>query len=329
MKSALYLLAAFLPFRVLPIQVSTPAKAQNPRIEPHQDYDTDLYWEFNLDQDEAQYVDRCEIIQYENLNVQLTCGIIRSHLRAYDYGAALEAARSIRPFLNERTWKLLESAKMRLTLNWRALDYETKQMFGLSGSNHHRNDLAEQLLWLQLKQKRGDLSDFLRGLTPALFALLRVAVEEKCGYPLSKYCDRFEKLHRDRLEMDELGRRMLSMLENRGRKFDSAFLISAHYAAILVAEAIRAPWAQKLLTLRAIEEQLRNRVAHTITCVDEAWIRREQKSGTPMSSSEIMALLRGAVQDLNDDPDRPLKQKLLIRWDSYDRLNRELEQMLP
>lgn len=43
MKSALYLLAAFLPFPVLPVQTATPVRAQNPRLEPHLDYDVELY----------------------------------------------------------------------------------------------------------------------------------------------------------------------------------------------------------------------------------------------------------------------------------------------
>lgn len=71
MKNALYLLAFLLPFPVLPVQTSTPVKAQNPRLEPHEDhedYDIDLHWAFNMDNEE--YIDRCQECHYENLNVQ-------------------------------------------------------------------------------------------------------------------------------------------------------------------------------------------------------------------------------------------------------------------
>ena len=65
MKSALYLLAAFLPFPVLPVQTATPVKAQNPRLEPRMEYDVDLYWECNLDNED--YIDRCREGQYEKI----------------------------------------------------------------------------------------------------------------------------------------------------------------------------------------------------------------------------------------------------------------------
>ena len=53
-------------------------------------------------------------------------------------------------------------------LNWRSIKPEVKGELGLLGSSQRRIELAEYLLWLQMKQRRGDLADFLRGLTPGL-----------------------------------------------------------------------------------------------------------------------------------------------------------------
>ena len=161
MKSALYLLAAFLPFPVLPVQTATPVKAQNPRLEPRMEYDVDLYWECNLDNED--YIDRCREGQYENLNLQLQKRNISAHLRAYDYAAALAVAEPIRALLNPGAVALLEAARARVELNWRSIKPEVKGELGLLGSSQRRIELAEYLLWLQMKQRRGDLADFLRG----------------------------------------------------------------------------------------------------------------------------------------------------------------------
>ncbi len=203
MKSALYLLAAFLPFPVLPVQTATPTKAQNLRLEPHTEYDTDLYWECNLDNED--YIDRCQECRYENLNLQLQKESILTHLNAYDYAAALTAAKTVRPLLSPHCYDLLEAARLRLEMNWRAMKPAVKMELGLLNRPQKRIDLEEYLLWLQMKQKREDLADFLRGLTPGLYELLKLAVEEKAGYPVSSYCDSKGRFCRDWMTEDSMG----------------------------------------------------------------------------------------------------------------------------
>lgn len=291
MKNALNLLAFLLPFPVTPVQVSTPVKAQNPRLEPHQEYDTDLYWEFDLDQNENTYEDRCSVIQHQNLNAQLQLEAISAHLRAYDYAAALDVAGHIRPFLTDHAYSLLQAAKARIELDWNAIKPEIKKELGLSGSNKRRINLAEYLLWLQMKQKRGDLADFLRGFTPALFELLRIAVEERAGYPLSQYCSKYGRLIPELMRGDEIGTDLLTILEANGKTLDrSVFLISAHYCDVIRARCASKLWADPLLQLRDVEEGIRNIAAHTIAKVTEEKIR-EDLSDLSLSSHGIVKLL--------------------------------------
>ena len=324
MKNALNLLAFLLPFPVIPVQVSTPVKAQNPRLEPHQEYDTDLYWEFNLDQNESTYEDRCCVVQYHNLNAQLQLETISAHLWAYDYTAALSVAGRIRPFLTDRAYELLKTAKARIELDWNAIKPEFKKELGLSGSNKGRINLSEYLLWLQMKQKRGDLADFLRGLTPALFELLRVAVEERSGYLLSQYCNRYGRLVPEWMRRDKTGADLLTVLEANGKTLDHpVFLISAHYCDVIKARCASKPWADPLLRLRDVEEGIRNITAHTITKVTEEKIRIDSK----LSSREIVELLRDAVQKLNEDGSDSSK-KITINWGAYDAMNQIIEQAL-
>lgn len=322
MKSALYLLAAFLPFPVLPVQTATPVRAQNPRLEPHMDYDVELYWECDLDNED--YIDRCQECRYENLNLQLQKESVRAHLRSYDYAAALTVAKPSQALFSPKTLGLLEAAKVRGELNWRSIRPEWKRELGLAGSSLSRINIAEYLLWLRMKQRRGDLADFLRGLTPGLFELLKLAAEEKGGYPVSSYCDSFGRFCRDRMTGDDMGQELLRLLEIPGRSLDRTFLSSSHYAAILEKKCPSEPWAAPLLQLRKIEEKIRNLAAHTITRVDENWLKDKGVS----SSREIMELLKTAVRLLNQDDGRPLTPKLAIDWGAYDVMNRMIEESL-
>lgn len=319
MKSALYLLAAFLPFPVLPIQTATPVKAQNPRLEPHTEYDIDLYWECNLDNED--YIDRCQECRYENLNAQLQKESILAHLRSYDYSAALTVAEPIRPLLSPRAYGLLESAKTRVELNWRSIKPEWKTELGLTGSAQSRINLAEYLLWLQMKQQREDLADFLRGLTPGLYELLKLAVEEKAGYPVSKYCDSTGRFCRAWMTENDMGQELIRLLENQDRNLDKTFLSSWHYVTILEKTCALEPWALPLLQLRKIEAMVRNLAAHTVTRVDEKWLQEKGR----VSSQEILKLLRNAVLLLNQDHGKPLTPKLAIDWGAYRVMNEKIE----
>lgn len=325
MKSALYLLAAFLPYKVLPVQVSTPNKKQNYNLK--KDYDTEYYWGLDLDREPARYVDRCATVEYQNLNFQLRLQDIQAHLDAYDYEAALTVAKEIKAFLNPHALDLLESARNRILLNWRrGVKPELQKELGLAGSNigEGKTDLIEYLLWLQMKQERGDLADFLRGLTPALFYLLKIAVEEKLGYPLEKNYGKSGKLQVDKLNKDEMGEEVQKILQKKvlsgshGSPNFSSFL----YITFLESKDQGQSWISPLLQLRKVEESVRNRAAHQITRCDEAWIKEKLKAVGPLDSAGIMKLVKDAVNKLNEDSSG--KSLLRVDWSAYKNMNRKI-----
>ena len=323
MKSALYLLAKFLNFPVLPVQTTTPVKAQNPRLEPHADYDAELYWEFNLDNED--YIDRCQEVQYENLNAQLQKENISAYLHSYDYAAALLAAKQVDSLLSPRALALLKAAKARMELNWQSIQPEIRLEFHLPVNRKNSHvDLVEYLLWLQAKQQRGDLADFLRGLTPGLFALMKLAAEEKAGYVLSRYCDDEDRFRRYQMEEDEQGREFLRLLERPGANINGTYLASSHYTKILENNCMEKPWAAPLIQLRDIERKARNSAAHTITRVDEAWL---QKQHMP-SSKEILKLIKDVVQNLDEDCDRKPSVRLAMNWKAYENMNQKIKEAL-
>lgn len=319
MKTALYLLAEFLPFPVRPVQIGTPRKQHNNIIQ--EKYDTRQAWTEN--EDNRSPVNRCQEMGYNNLNLQLQKESILAHLQSWDYAAAFRQAESIRGLLNPRACELLKAAKARIEMNWRSIPAQLREELGLAGSNTKAIDRTEYLLWLQMKQQRGDLADFLRGLTPALFALLQAAAEEKEGILLSAYCNDSLRFVRNKLLAGEKGKELLKILERGNQSIDRAFLTSAHYTAVLEAKCANEQWWNPLLELREVEKDARNLAAHTITRVDEAWL---QKNGI-QSSREIMQLVKNAVVSLNNEG-KPMPARIEVSWDAYDTMNKIIKKAL-
>ena len=69
---------------------------------------------------------------------------------------------------------------------------------------------------------------------------------------------------------------------------------------------------------------MRNTAAHTITRVDERWL----KDRGVVSSKEIVKLLKAAVQTLNQDSGGTVSARLAVDWGAYDVMNRKIEAAL-
>ena len=325
MKSALNLLSCLLPYKVKPVQVSTPMRAQNPRRDPNQEYDVNLYWEFDLDNDPEQYVDRCEEAALTNYRVQFDKESIIAHLRAYDYDAAYRIAVGIRDHLGENVIPYLETAKSRIKLRWKDIPADIRTRLRFSVDSQFRTNLSEYLLWLKMKQERGDLADFLRGLTPAIFNLLRFAVEENGGVRLSDYCvDDTTYVSTRTLTRDEIGIGYKERyFDSNEREFTGGYLMNYHYVNVINALFSNRPWATSLHKLRKIEEEIRNPVAHTIVPVDEAWLKQFAVMEGKASGS-IVKLIQQVVEGLNADSENQSGRKLWVYWNSYQEMNQML-----
>ena len=323
MKNALYLLGCILPYPVLPIQVSTPVRRENSKYDKR-DYNTDIFWEWNQD-NAPGYMDRSRELQYTNLNAQLAFRNIKAQTDAYDYEAAYRTGEDVREYLNSETIELLDAARNRILLNWKGIPVPVQKRLGLhpETDSEERIRLSEYLLWLQMKQKRGDLGDFIRGLTPALYALLRIAVEENGNVPLSEYCTDGDRITRDSLERDERGRSFLAFFP---WDFQRGYLQTSNYDAAIEKLFQNRLWAAPLQELRSIEGTMRNFVAHTITRVDEDGLKKLQKRPfhARKDSGEIMRLIRQSVEEINRDERNASGQVIRINWDSYEIMNRKI-----
>ena len=322
MKSALNTLGSVLNYPVFPVQVTTPERAQNhPRS-----YDPKAEWETNEDNRPGAESNRTKIIQYENFQVELTRQNISAHLKVYDYEAALTAARSIEALLPERTMRLLKAAKLRSSLQWNEIRpelWDSFQIFASGDIDERRTNLSEYLLWLRMKQERRELMDFMRGLTPALFALMRIAVEDNGGVRLSSLCSKGDYIPAGAFDQSDENRSYLSYFPYWA-KDKGFFLQNTHYANVISERFQSRLWAATLLTLRDIEECCRNPIAHTITSADEALLQQLQieKGLSGKKSGDILKLFSNAVKQINLDAKNAGGKKLEVSWNAYKEMNR-------
>lgn len=323
MKSALMVLSVLNEDKLLrAIQVDTPMKKQNPHVEGMKDYDPAEYWEINED-NLPDTKDRTRIFEGPHLKALLRKELVYNCLDTYDYEAARALGRGLDEFLTDEAKRLLEAAACRLQLDQsgvgKALGDLEDIRVKLPGD---KRDVAEYLLWLQIKQKRGDLSDFLRGLTPVIVKLFEIYLRDKSSIDIYKFCsvgrsgeDFIHKLRRDKLQETDQGRAMLAILDTRypsGGYKDSA--LSSEYLCLILEEMCGNPTIREQVRwLRDAETKARNCAAHTIVSVTEEMLKKRVGS----DSEQIMKALRSMAAACGFGKN--------LDWASYDQMNERIK----
>ena len=373
MKTALYLLANFLPFKTYPVQVSTPLKKSNRTEWLRSAGGLHAVWPKNVDS--VMDVDsRCVDVCYDNLSVRLVKQNIRELVDAYDYSAALVLANGIRDYVSDELIDYLAAAVKRVEQRWTEItDPSIAKAFGLPKAGEalgaaavakgvdednpfakafqqkvqeigedafeqgdENGALIEYLLWVQMKQKRGDYADFIRGLTPMLFALMQLAIDEIEGLHIERDgCERgkhdaprfdsgkVQNLVEGMLDCGRAKRRLRGKLLEwgaMGRTLDSK--VYCDIIDILKGEN-GLPWYTDLEKLREIEQSVRNQAAHEIRGINDGWIERNNRFG--YGSEQILEAIKrcaGSMRDANGE------KVLAVNWKSYDKMNELVKSLL-
>lgn len=295
MKGALQTLAALYGEPFLPVQVSTPAAAANPRRDNFRESALKAAWELDED-NQDRYTDRCDVSTTLNLSMRLKKDILAHHVEAGDYHAALAVARGIAQYVPADAVKLLEAANARVLLDASGV---TKALAGtgyriIPIEESSLRDMSEYLLWLALKEGRAEYPDFIRGVTPLIADLFELYIEKRLSIRLRNYAsyrdiqNNILILRKDRMERDECGRNILEALDVAFNGYDEKPCSSAHMLAII---GSRGKVPDALDKLRSIEEVCRNIAAHEIVSVTADWVRR--KCG--MTPDDILKLLFDAA----------------------------------
>lgn len=135
-------------------------------FEERQEYDVETIWELNEDNQENSQ-NRCKEIRCRNLVSLLKRDIIKKHVLAYDYFAALSVADEIKGDLLPQAYTILQIAAERVRLNRKAISQLQNQyhydLYPIKEGDKQK--AFEYALVLQMKLMKGELVDFVRGIT--------------------------------------------------------------------------------------------------------------------------------------------------------------------
>lgn len=314
MKSALLVINVLGEYQFKSIQVATPIKKMNEHT--HDGYDVKTLWE--LDEDNTNNYNRCEEIDCPALVKQKKIEIIKKHIMEYDYEAALNVAMSIKD--NDADYlKMIRLAKYRLALDFKNADIADREIdinfFPIKSGDERK--YFEYMLSLMIKQKKAQLADFLRAITPLILDLFSLILLNECKVDIYNftYVDNKSKgIKWDKVKLMKSRPDINNILLSKYSNFKYSYILSDHLKTILVALV---PNNIKLIELsekiRNVEESIRNIAAHQIVSIDEEFI----KNKTGFNSIEIVNMLKNAFKYTKIN----IKKEY---WDSYEKMNDEI-----
>ena len=330
MKSALQVIAAMSEKNKIPVQVASPKKAYNDsREDVKGEYLVDLQWELNEDNAE-DYENRCTVSSSINMAARMKKEIIKKHINAYDYVAALAIAEDMEGFISEDAIRLMKAGVSRLRLDRNTCDKlmakDSYDIFPFKGREECR--IVEYIILQYLKLKKDEYIDFVRGMSPLIFIAVIRIIEKTCGYDLDNitYLDPemqkkgiFTRRWKPAAESDD-DVKAARIIVNVG-KFVSN---DEAYKLLKIIASDDKEVLELVKELREIEKLLRNPVAHNIasvspTVIKEFTANKFRKNG--YSANDIMKMLVKLVRKAGIN----IKKE---DFSSYDKMNREIEARL-
>ena len=315
MKSALLIMATLAEYRFLPIQVSTPQKKSNLEHEERDEYDVKANWELNEDNEESAE-NRCQEVKCLNLMRLLKIDMIKKHLLSYDYHAALAVGKEIKDELNPVAWKWLQSAYARAVLDWERMNRVLPENNGIISAVRQENKkkiLFEYLLALDLKVKRGEYADFIRGITPLGVDLLEMVLEQYCQIDIRQYymknAKNGRKWSRGRME----GTEVQEIMNARYSSFNYKDVYSRHLQLVIEKKCKDDLLKQRTEELVQIEYNVRNIAAHNIVSATPEWVKEQ----AGRSVEDILWLLKYICEQVKINTRKE-------NWDSYDYMNKRI-----
>ena len=313
MKSALLILATLSEYKFIPIQVNSPQKKMNSEIEDRNNYDVELNWELNQD-NLPDSENRCEEVKCMNLIKLLKIDLIKKFIRKYDYSAAFELGKELKDDISADAYNMLEIANNRLKLNYREISKITANnkydIYPIKNPGNMK--LFEYACVLEIKLKKEEYSDFIRGITPLIVDIFEQILKTKMNINVELLCDirngvkiwNIDKLKNNNI-FDILNN---AYIKKGGIKEGPVY--SHALAHIIRAKSNDDILKRKVDEIVDVEQNIRNLAAHQIVSVTDKWF--VDKSGK--SPEEIMNIIRyllvqAGVGAKKDD------------WNTYDVMN--------
>ena len=318
MKSALIVLSTLAEYKYRLIQVSTPQKKINSEYENRDELTAEESWELDDDNQEGAE-NRCNEIKCLNLVTLLKSNIIKKHIGVYDYAAALSVAEEIKADISPELYTLLQAADARIKLDLkkvsRLLSNTNYDILPIKDSD--KQEIFEYELVLQTKIKKGELADFIRGITPIVVDLFEKILSRYCKIKLSDYRSVDKKgmphWNEGQLKKDGLWEVLDAEYSENGG-FNGKAIYSTHIAALIRNGCSDTALIQRVNDITGIERNVRNIAAHEIVSVTDDWI----KSKTGRTAREIFDIIKylSGMAGINASKKD---------WDSYDSFNAVIE----
>ena len=319
MKGALSTLSVLSEFNEKAIQVTTPEKKLNIIHEDREDYDVEFLWESNED-NQDNFENRCSEERGIYLLTELRKGIIRKHIDAFDYHAAMLILKEIpAEQISERASMMIHAAYFRTNLDMREFD----KLSGLFQDDvvpikeGNKRPLFEFVAVLRLKLLTGEYADFVRAISPAISELIFMSIKNHAKLDLKDYVTKAQGGYYWKSSELNKNKELLQLLEEiSGDKIKK--IVTTHQLIKLLESYCKNEVVMKLAKdIRDIEINVRNIAAHTIVSIDEQFI--EQRTGT--SPEKIMKLILSLMQanqvDVSDG-----------RIEIYEKMNQDIAKEL-
>lgn len=316
MKSGLLVLQTIGEFPATLIQVATPEKGMNEHI--HKGYDVETLWDLNQD-NLPDAKNRCKEITCPSLKKIKQEEIIKKHIEAYDYNAALSVTETMKQEDVRKYRSIIELASRRVLLDFAGVDKIARQTgfdcIPVKASSDRK--LFEYALNMDVRLKRGEYVDFIRAITPLLVDLFELVLKKQCSVDINDYCEvkKYKKVSRRQWSESKLQKTEVKQVLDKAfqGKFNGTDIYAVHLKYLIDHFSDNSTLKELVEKLRSVEEQIRNDAAHDVISVTEETII--QKTG--FTSTKIMQM----IQNLFYYTGISVKKEY---WKSYDEMNRRI-----
>ena len=313
MKSGLLVLQTIGEFPATLIQVATPEKGMNEHI--HKGYDVETLWDLNQD-NLPDAKNRCKEITCPSLKKIKQEEIIKKHIEAYDYNAALSVTETMKQEDVRKYRSIIELASRRVLLDFAGVDKIARQTgfdcIPVKASSDRK--LFEYALNMDVRLKRGEYVDFIRAITPLLVDLFELVLKKQCGVDINDYCEvkKYKRVSRRQWSESKLQKTEVKQVLDKAfqGKFNGTDIYAVHLKYLIDHFSDNSTLKELVEKLRSVEEQIRNDAAHDVISVTEETII--QKTG--FTSTKIMQM----IQNIFYYTGISVKKEY---WKSYDEMN--------
>lgn len=321
MKMALTFISALSKYRITALQVSDPNRGRGQRKDDLNDYDVEGYWEDNED-NKISTPERITVLKTPNMQFRIQKESLLSMFDNYEYNAAYNFILDASARLDPSILELAEFAKERYALNknkylkiqknnnWDFIPYK----------QDGRIDLFEFALLMNIKVEKKELLDFCRCITPFLYQSSMMILKDLFHINLEQYIDYNGKLTRLNLQNDQLGMRILSILDDSyssyysNRKYEDSRLTQAQCINIINGlETKNKKLISAINDLDEFRQELRNQASHEIVCITQEYIEKTVKH----SLNHYVNCMKTILKSLNYD--------VTNHWDSYLKMNQYIK----